>query len=216
MIKKSAKFTTVTVAMLFLALILSIAATASADTNVALNKPVTLSGEFGVLRSNSGWETGAILGSPSTINDGIFFPERTQWNSGSIWWDSTVSGSENNSIVIDLQGAYHITGIITQADNNDKYYMEYLHPIANMWIMIGWWPEVDGWGLMTRPDGDQVTQSLVSFDASKFRLTAYPGDGYYAYSEFQAFGTPIPEPATMLLLGLGLMGLAGVRKKIKK
>ncbi|HEX9022770.1 MAG TPA: PEP-CTERM sorting domain-containing protein, partial [Geobacteraceae bacterium] len=141
-------------------------------------------------------------------------PEQTLWNHGSIWWDATVQGSENNSIVIDLQGIYHITGIITQADNNDNYRIDYFNPNTNSWTELGSWRAVAGWGLMTRPSGDHVTQYPVDFDASQFRLSAFGGDSFYAYSEFQAFGTrAVPEPSTMILLGAGIAGLAIWRRK---
>jgi len=43
----------------------------------------------------------------------------------------------------------------------------------------------------------------------------YELDGYDTFLDGST-GDPVPEPATMLLLGTGLIGLAGVRRKFKK
>jgi len=186
---------------------------AAAPINATLNKPVTLNGLFGVLRAGSPWDPTQPLGAPGSVDDGVFAPEQTLWNQGSIWWDATVPGSENNSIVIDLQGAYHITGIITQADNNDNYQIDYFDPHTSTWTGLGYWTPVDGYGLMTRPSGDQVTPLAITFDASMIRLSAFGGDGYFAYSEFQAFGDPIPEPGSVVLMAAGLGGLLLLRRR---
>jgi hypothetical protein len=44
-----------------------------------------------------------------------------------------------------------------------------------------------------------------------------PHEPYYGLSHIEFTGSPVPEPTTMLLLGAGLVGLAGFgRKKFKK
>lgn len=50
-----------------------------------------------------------------------------------------------------------------------------------------------------------------------FKLIAIEGDFWFEKATLRAFTSPVPEPGTMLLLGAGLLGLAGYgRRKFNK
>ena len=60
--------------------------------------------------------------------------------------------------------------------------------------------------------GVNVVDALAD-GAFRVSIVSVWGDFYIDQSELRINYTPVPEPTTTLLLGLGLVGLAGVRRK---
>lgn len=180
-------------------------APALADTNVALNKTVTLSGTF--YENSAGW-SGSVNGLASSITDGVFLANQQQWNVGTVWWNSAYA---DNYIQIDLGGLYSINSLTLQADNNDTYKIQYLNQ-NNTWTSLFDMNPPDAWGMTT------VTTTLsASILAHSFRISDGPGgDCCDSVSEFQAFGVAaVPEPETyaLMLAGLGLIGVIARRRR---
>ena len=152
---------------------------AMAQVNVALGKPVTLNGNFPTFQ--------LFCGSPppqaaaSTITDGMFLPEGTCWQLGSVYWHSVLSGDD--SIDIDLRGTFVLNGAIVQVDNNDAYQLQYRDPDG---VYHDWWlvPSVCCSGLMTR-----TNLSLPPVTATGLRIFGVDNlsDQAYSVSEIQVF-----------------------------
>ena len=107
----------------------------------------------------------------------------------------------------DSEGRYHFETVYPY-DDPDKYELikevgvtEAGKPSGNITYLDGSLSPI----LLTRAGLDGVSWNL-SVDVNAH--ASAPG--------VEGTTPAVPEPATMLLLGLGLMGLAGVRRKIQK
>ncbi len=210
--KKSLTFLIIMFSVFFFA-----SSSLSTPLNVTLNKDVSLHGTF----FSGGWNGGIVV-SEDTVVDGSFLPRYNRWDQGAVWWD-THTPRNNPYITIDLAGIFSIESFIVQADDNDAYKISYWNIDSNSWQDAWDVPNYDGygWGIQTRPnpsnDNDRylLAEKIIT-NALKFE--GMDGDGYFSVSEIQAFGeaAPVPEPATMILFGSGLIGLAGLKRKVTK
>lgn len=178
---------------------------AAAPINVALGKPVTITGDVGVTTCCWGDDALSPPASLGSIVDGILLAEGTQWQAGTVWWDESHPASAGNVIEIDLQGLFHIESLLIQADNNDEYVINYRNELGT-WVAYGFFGAGQPAGMLTRAG------TLGPFLATGLQIDARAGDGYYSVSEFQATGTPVPEPGTLLLLGAGVTAAVARRR----
>ena len=192
-------------------LVLCLATPAAAvPFNVTLGKPVSITGEVGVI-VQPGWPDATVVPPAplQTLVDDVFFPNGTQWQTGTVWWDETHPGSANNVVEIDLLGTYMISSLAIQFDNND-FYEIHVRNFAGVWSLFVTADPGCCFGLFSRGG------PFAPFQATAFRIDARNGDLLYSLSEFQAIGEAVPEPASVLLLGTGLTAFVARRRRARK
>ena len=204
------------VALLILSGALGFSLQASADVNVAFEKPVTLDGIF----FTGGWGGGQVVGA-DTITDGISFEDGHLWDQGGVWWNGWGWAGPDNKITVNLGSNYSISSFYVQADNNDNYLVEYKAGSSD-WQLAWYVPTFGDHGLNSR----SVTLDTPII-ADTLRLSVEnKGDHLYSISELRAFGilntgnlaqtevSAVPEAETskMMLAGLCLIGFVAARR----
>lgn len=164
--------------------------------------------------------SGSYSGDLSLLTDGSFTPDGQQYQIDTVWWTGT-----QTAFTFDYGSMYDIDGFKVSVDNNDNYLIEYSTNNTDWspWVQISRSDGTATWGMETisniSGDVDYWPYSYGTVSARYLRISAIAGgDNYNSVGELQAFGSAaaaVPEPATMILLGMGIVCLASVKRRQK-
>ena len=208
----------------------------AATTSIAAQVPLTPDSVIGGSSSKDGaWDI--------TVEDGIFngkhitdgsFREGTPKDDRSYWLAHDFNGPEY--LVIDLGAQYNIDQIDLYNTNNrglnDSYTNGFRIEASNSVVDNGSPTDFDlsgaattiATGVVLKTDGEDpattateilFTPPTVPYQYLKF--VAIDTDGFrVGLNEMEVFGSIVPEPSTLVLAALGLLGLMGFTRRRRR
>jgi len=211
---------------IFLFLLFSLAV-----TSTAYCAPITFENVTGYGRYWTDWREDRTEGGDlGILTDGYIPPPGSPWYQNTVVFGprftAAVSPDEVYQpvyFVFDIGSLYNIENIIISVDNNDNYHVIYStdgtiwNPLFVIDRVYGSVDEFDPGGsdIFSTIAGAPYYEPLIDFSPVTAQYLAVFASGHdwgYSISEFQAFGTPVPEPSTMMLLGFGLLSLVGIHR----